>query len=129
MHPSGRKFAGSASCAGCHTAASEVFASTPHAHATETLVKLDPSRHFDPECISCHATGWNPQKYFPYETGFVGLKETPDLVGNGCENCHGPAADHVAAENGDIEATEEHHPAHFHVVVIPAAYKEYLASR
>lgn len=32
-------------------------------------------------------------------------------------------------KRGDIEATEEHHPAHFHVVVIPAAYKEYLASR
>ena len=28
------------------------------------------------------------------------------MVGNGCENCHGPAARHVAAENGDIEVEE-----------------------
>jgi hypothetical protein len=70
-------------------------------------VKLDPPRHFDPECVSCHATGWEPQKYFPFESGFLGLKETPDLVGNGCENCHGPAGRHVAAETGEIDASEE----------------------
>jgi hypothetical protein len=35
----------------------------------------------------------------------------------------------IIEKRGDIEATEEHHPAHFHVVVIPASYKEYLASR
>jgi hypothetical protein len=26
---------------------------------------------------------------------------------NGCENCHGPGADHVAAEWGDDELTDE----------------------
>jgi len=107
-HSSGRKFAGSKVCADCHTAATEVFESTPHFHATDTIVNhVDPPRHFDPECISCHATGWEPQKYFPFESGFLGLKETPDLVGNGCENCHGPAAEHVAAEMGETEATDE----------------------
>lgn len=35
----------------------------------------------------------------------------------------------IIEKRGDIEATEEHHPAHFHVVVIPASYKEYLAAR
>jgi hypothetical protein len=108
MHPSGREFAGSKVCADCHLSATEVYENTPHFHATETIVShVDPPRHFDPECLSCHATGWEPQKYFPFQTGFLGLQETPDLVGNGCENCHGPAARHVAAENGEIEATEE----------------------
>lgn len=106
-HPTGRKFAGSKACADCHLSATKVHVKTPHAHATDTLVHLDPPRHFDPECLSCHATGWEPQKYFPFDSGFVGLRETPDLVGNGCENCHGPAAQHVAAENGEIDATEE----------------------
>jgi hypothetical protein len=106
-HPTGRKFAGSKACADCHTNAMAVFENTPHSHATETIVKLDPPRHFDPECLSCHATGWEPQKYFPFESGFVGLKETPDLVGNGCENCHGPAAEHVAAESGETEAGDD----------------------
>jgi hypothetical protein len=106
-HPSGRKFAGNKACADCHLSATEVHENTPHFHATETLVKLDPPRHFDPECLSCHATGWEPQKYFPFESGFLSMKETPELVANGCENCHGPAARHVAAENGEIDVTEQ----------------------
>jgi hypothetical protein len=106
-HPTGRQFAGSESCAGCHTTATEVFLETPHAHATESIVELVPPRHFDPECLSCHVTGWEPQRYFPFVSGFTGLKETPEMTGNGCENCHGPAARHVAAENGDIEVEDE----------------------
>jgi hypothetical protein len=106
-HVSGRRFAGSKVCADCHTIAAAKFSETPHSHATETLVNLNPPRHFDPECLSCHATGWEPQKYFPFESGFVGLKETPELVANGCENCHGPAAEHVAAETGEVDAKDD----------------------
>jgi hypothetical protein len=101
-HPDG-DFAGSAACADCHTKAWAVFENTPHYHATETLVKLDPPRHFDPECLSCHVTGWNPQEYLPYASGYASLTDTPDLVGNGCENCHGPAAAHVKVENGEVD--------------------------
>lgn len=32
-------------------------------------------------------------------------------------------------DRGVIEATEEHHPAHFHVAVFPTPYSKYLASR
>jgi hypothetical protein len=111
-HPTGRKYAGSQACADCHTIAMGIWQNTPHAHGTETLVKrTDPPRQFDPECVSCHATGWEPQKYFPFESGFVGLKETPTLAGNGCENCHGPAAQHVAVENGEADATDEEREA------------------
>jgi hypothetical protein len=106
-HPSGGKFAGSKACADCHLSATEVYENTPHFHATDTLLHLDPPRQFDPECLSCHATGWEPQRYFPFQTGFLGLKETPQMVGNGCENCHGPAARHVAAENGEIDVSED----------------------
>ena len=99
-------FAGSESCADCHTSATEAFLETPHSHATTTLVDLDPPRQFDPECLSCHVTGWNPQEYFPYASGFMGIKETPHLQHNGCENCHGPGAAHVAAENGEVDADD-----------------------
>jgi hypothetical protein len=107
LHPTGRKFAGSAVCADCHLSATDVYENTPHFHATDTLLRLNPPRQFDPECLSCHATGWEPQKYFPFESGFLGLQKTPELVGNGCENCHGPAARHVAAETGEIAATDQ----------------------
>jgi hypothetical protein len=104
-HPEG-EFAGSEACADCHTRAWEKFEQTPHFHATDTLEKLDPPRHFDPECLSCHVTGWNAQEYFPYLTGYAGLDATPHMKGNGCENCHGPALDHVRAETGEVEATD-----------------------
>lgn len=102
-HPTERDFAGSAACADCHTAAWEVFQQTPHFHTTETLVALSPARHYDPECIACHAVGWEPQKYFPFASGWKSYRETPEMFGQGCENCHGPAARHTAAENGDID--------------------------
>ncbi len=100
-------FVGSAACADCHTTATEEFEKTPHAHATKTLVELDPPRQFDPECLSCHVVGWNPQEYFPYASGFMGIDKTPHLLDNGCENCHGPGAAHVAAENGEVDADDE----------------------
>jgi len=105
-NPAG-EFVGSSVCADCHTEATAVFETTPHAHATDTLVHIEPPRHFDPECLSCHATGWNPQLYFPYASGFLGLEKTPQLIGNGCENCHGPGGAHAAAEGGEEEVSEE----------------------
>ena len=80
-HPIG-SFVGSEACADCHTQATEVFEETPHSHATQTLVDLDPPRHFDPECLSCHVTGWNPQEFFPYASGFMNLEKTPEMTDN-----------------------------------------------
>jgi len=111
-HPSGSQFVGSEACAECHTKAFAKWQETPHAQATASLVEppnergLIP-RHFDPECLSCHVTGWHAQNFFPYASGFRGLVETPALVGSGCENCHGPGSAHVAAERGEASVTEE----------------------
>lgn len=105
-YPNGVRFVGSGKCAECHIDANDVFEKTPHSHALETLVKLDPPRHFDPECISCHVVGWNSQKYFPYKSGYRDPKTTKHLGDVGCENCHGPGAAHVAAEES-LETTEE----------------------
>lgn len=100
-HPTGRSFVGTTKCGECHTTAHEIWKGTPHAHATDSIVQppeRSMARHFDPECISCHVTGWNPQKYFPYKTGYETLEGSVDLHGNGCENCHGPGLEHVQAE-------------------------------
>jgi hypothetical protein len=104
-HPRGQAFAGSDSCADCHTKAYAVWSKTPHAHATKTLEKLDIPRQYDPECLSCHVTGWEPQKYFPFRGGFESLAKTAHLAANGCENCHGPGQRHVDIETGTAEAT------------------------
>jgi len=106
-HPSAGKFAGTETCAQCHTKAHEVWEQTPHAHATQTLIDLDPPRHHDPECLACHVTGWEPQRYFPFISGYLNLEKSAHLRANGCENCHGPAAKHAAAQLGEIELSEE----------------------
>ena len=111
-HPSGDKFVGTATCAKCHTTAFDIWEGTPHVDATESIVEPpegrgDVPRHFDPECISCHVTGWNPQNYYPYETGYLDLEKSAHLTGSGCENCHGPGAGHSAAEEENSGVSDE----------------------
>jgi hypothetical protein len=102
-HPSGRTFVGTETCGECHTKAMAVWEKTAHAHATDTLVhpgeRSDIPRQHDPECLSCHVTGWEPQKFLPLVGGYLSIDKTPLLKQNGCENCHGPGSEHVAAEN------------------------------
>lgn len=102
-HASGNKFVGSKSCADCHTKATQVWENTPHSHALDTLVKLEPARHYDPECLSCHVVGWRPQAFDAFTSGYLSLEKTAHLQHVGCENCHGPGSAHVAAENGDVK--------------------------
>ena len=138
-HPSGRKYVGSEACYDCHDAAYDIWKDGidgeggPYFRATADLT--DPGertwvkRHHDPECISCHVTGWNPQQFFPYETGYLKLDDTL-LHGSGCENCHGPGSMHVAAENGDIDVTEEQRVEYFKemIVTLDQAKKELCIS-
>ena len=113
-YPSGATFVGASKCGECHTKAFEIWQATPHAHALESL---DPAnqrkgfdrlhgvnRTFDPECLSCHVAGWEPQEYFRYQSGFLNEEFAEDesekqlqtlLAGNQCENCHGPGSRHI----------------------------------
>lgn len=104
-HPAGLRFVGSEACAECHSKAAEVWQKSRHHDATESLVhpseRAHIPRHFDPECICCHVTGWSAQRSVPYDSGYVGLEQTPHLQGVGCEDCHGPGSAHVAVENGE----------------------------
>lgn len=125
-HPSGLKFVGSEKCGECHTQAFAVWEKTPHAHATDSLVKPPNdrghiARHFDPECLSCHVTGWEPQKFYPFESGYLSLEKTPLLKHNGCENCHGPGSAHVAAESGTEKVAEAEQLARRTAMQLPLA--------
>ncbi len=109
-HPRGEKFVSTETCGECHTEAMAVFEKSPHHDATQSLIhpteRSEIPRSSDPECLSCHVTGWNPQEYFPFVSGYLSVKET-SLYGNGCENCHGPGSAHVAAENGEGDLSDE----------------------
>jgi hypothetical protein len=105
------KFVGSETCGECHTQAYEKWLTTPHHHGTTSIAepteRSNIPRHFDPECLSCHVTGWNPQGYFPYATGYLELEASAALHGSGCENCHGPGHAHVAAERGETDLSDQ----------------------
>ncbi len=110
--PKPGEFVGSEACADCHSTAFDIWKDSNHFHATDSIIQPNNARgaiprHFDPECVSCHVTGWDPQKFEPFETGYWSLEKTPKLVGSGCENCHGPGSEHVNAENGDAKADSD----------------------
>ncbi len=103
--PKGGHFVGAEACKDCHTFAYSVWKESKHAHAYDSLIKGRPgteatwiSRIYDPECLACHVTGWDPQRALRYESGFIDKSQTPHLAGQQCENCHGPGSTHVAAE-------------------------------
>ncbi len=110
-HSSGQEFVGSKSCKKCHELAYDIWESSDHFLATKHIVEPtqdrgDVARHFDPECLSCHVTGWIPQNYHPYESGFLALESGAHLTGNGCENCHGPGKKHVEVETQGSGASD-----------------------
>jgi hypothetical protein len=103
----GGKFVGSEKCKSCHEVSYKVWKKSLHSKAYKTLAELGTPRNFDPECVSCHVIGWNPQRFFPYETGFQSKEKTPHLTDVGCESCHGPGENHCKAEEGSDEAKME----------------------
>lgn len=105
-------YVGSARCAGCHPHAFNVWEGSGHAQAMKTLeeVEFPSNRHFDPECVKCHTTGFqNPGGYNDYLANLEAwpaqplakpdpakvAKHNANLRGVGCESCHGPASEHV----------------------------------
>lgn len=103
-HPSGAEFVGAKVCGSCHTKSFSKWSGTGHARAFESLIKGRKEstnwipRQFDAECLACHVTGWHPQEAFRFKTGFVNETVSAHLLGQQCENCHGPGSDHVKAE-------------------------------
>lgn len=92
-------------CGECHKSALEVWETSKHANATEALKTGHPgqdkpfiNRMFDPECICCHVTGWDPKKIIRYNSGYVDEQSSAHLTGQQCENCHGPGGRHTELE-------------------------------
>jgi len=93
------KYEGYKICDRCHheevlswleTSKAEAFISLLPGERRDAKIKagLDPDKDYttDPECLSCHTTGYKK------EGGFVNLEKTPNMAGVGCEGCHGPGS-------------------------------------
>ena len=81
------KYVGDAACIECHEDSCRLLDPTPHERAWASLTVT--GDHHDPECVSCHVTGWGDQ------TGFISEARTPKLINVTCEACHGPGERHV----------------------------------
>lgn len=98
------KFVGSRECRTCHEISYEAWRNSRHSTAMKSLTETSrPARQYDPECISCHVDGWNPQEMFPYTSGYLSQELTPALASVGCESCHGAGELHIAAETNGTE--------------------------
>ena len=80
-------YVSASACQDCHEQEYLQWSATRHAFAFETLLKKE--RYFDPNCVSCHTTG------FGYQTGFQIGDEKSAFKGVQCETCHGPGKQHV----------------------------------
>lgn len=104
-HPSGDKFVGAKVCGECHKKAFAKWEKSKHAHAFDSLSKGRKgqeatwiSRVYDPDCLACHVTGWDPQNVLRFDSGYLDQASTAHLIGQQCENCHGPGAKHTDLE-------------------------------
>ena len=104
VHPGKKQpeFVGSDACKGCHAGAFKIWEKSTHSNAYKSLVdaKRPSNRQFDPECIVCHTVG------FGYESGFFDADKAKQLRNVGCENCHGPGSEHIAAEASGVKVKE-----------------------
>ncbi len=98
------RYIGNSKCRLCHREFFIGRKKDAHDHATERLVGS--GHEEDPNCLTCHATGYR------VDTGFVSMKSTPRLANVQCEGCHGPGNQHVklikAKKRGGFLAGADH---------------------
>ena len=97
QHETGPQFVGSAACKTCHIDEWTSWKATKHSYAYHTLEVA--GHETNPECLTCHTVG------FGFSSGFLSVKETPNHLDVGCENCHGAGSKHVAEQHEDSNPT------------------------
>lgn len=92
------KYAGSKICISCHLSVCRYETNTAHASAFKDPLFKAAGGQNNPACLVCHTVGYG-LKVNGAAVGFVSASATPQFEGVQCENCHGPAANHAAAED------------------------------
>ncbi len=76
----GLNYVPSRECGKCHKPQYAAWSASAHARAYKTLQRV--RRTGDPNCLTCHTTGFGSEK------GFTTPARTPDLAGVNCQDCH-----------------------------------------
>jgi len=97
------EYVGSRACRRCHLREHRSWQRGSHANVFELLepgvrpeakekVNLQPSVDYRANdlCLQCHTVGYGTP------SGFKSVAETPDLLGVGCETCHGAGSIYIA---------------------------------
>lgn len=100
-------------CKMCHLKEYKSWETTKMANAFEVLkpgeraeakqaagLETDKDYTTDPTCLPCHVTGYG------LEGGFKDIESTPDLIGVGCEMCHGPGGTYAKSEYMSLKNKE-----------------------
>lgn len=82
-------YVGNTKCEVCHPEITTSWGKTRHASAYATLQKK--CKDYCPDCLPCHTTGNKEHG----KKGFRSPSTTPHLFNVQCEECHGPAKDHI----------------------------------
>lgn len=91
--PTQADYVGSDACQTCHPAEFGTWDASPHARALASLETQD--KQDDADCLRCHTTAFGKPGGFPSDALPA---DHADLARVGCESCHGPGGDHVAAD-------------------------------
>jgi Cytochrome c554 and c-prime len=81
-------YVGASVCADCHQDTHQEWNATGHARALESLKAVNQQNNA--ACLVCHTVGYGTP------LGFKDEATTPQLAGVQCENCHGPAGNHIS---------------------------------
>ncbi len=102
-------------CKQCHPTIAAEWAKTGHATMLQVQLDTNPTGHYSETCIPCHSVGYNigvsnggfadvqAQTGWKFPTDTLGKPgtfeampaELQNVSNIQCENCHGPASDHV----------------------------------
>jgi len=85
----GINYVGNQACGTCHPKITASWQTTRHARAYASLQKK--CKDYCPDCLPCHVTGSRQHN----KKGFQSPASTPNLFNVQCEECHGPAQDHI----------------------------------
>ena len=101
VSPHEKSYASSGTCVNCHASEFARWTLTGHAKSWHSLLKREATNN--PECVSCHTTGFGE----PGGLGELTPKNIRKFKGVQCEECHGPMKGHPSDDRVHSEPVTE----------------------